>query len=293
MPTIDQILRDKAKRHPDVPYWVLEKDFALSYLLAGIAQIEILSKELVIKGGTALRKFYFPDYRFSEDLDFTSRPEMQIHNIDTAMHEAVDKTVQLLQRLGPFDAQIERLTLRTPHPEGQDAFTIRVRFPTHREYLCRLKVEITHDEILTLPTPQKTLLHRYAESPPQTKMFCYTLEEIVAEKLRALLQSYARLQARGWGASRVCRDYYDLWYILNEYSLEPSLLPDLLLNKCALKSITLNSSLDFFAIELLNVARTEWNVQLCPFVSNCPEVEQVLSELYKLVMDINFRSSLV
>jgi predicted nucleotidyltransferase component of viral defense system len=43
----------------------------------------------------------------------------------------------------------------------------------------------------------------------------YPLAEIVAEKLRALLQSRQRLQARGWGASRVCRDYYDLWKVLN------------------------------------------------------------------------------
>ncbi len=36
----------------------------------------------------------------------------------------------------------------------------------------------------------------------------------MAEKLRALLQSRARLHARGWGATRVCRDYYDLWAVL-------------------------------------------------------------------------------
>ncbi|WP_431214673.1 nucleotidyl transferase AbiEii/AbiGii toxin family protein [Puia sp. P3] len=43
----------------------------LSWLLLGISKNAILSDNLVFKGGTVLKKVYFPDYRFSEDLDFT------------------------------------------------------------------------------------------------------------------------------------------------------------------------------------------------------------------------------
>lgn len=43
----------------------------LSWILKGIAQHEKLSKTIVFKGGTVLKKIYFEDYRFSEDLDFT------------------------------------------------------------------------------------------------------------------------------------------------------------------------------------------------------------------------------
>jgi uncharacterized protein len=49
----------------------IEKDYVLSWLLEGIAQSELLFKNLVFKGGTVLKKAYFADYRFSEDLDFT------------------------------------------------------------------------------------------------------------------------------------------------------------------------------------------------------------------------------
>ena len=49
----------------------IEKDYVLSWILKGIAQNENLSKVLVFKGGTVLKKFYFEDYRYSEDLDFT------------------------------------------------------------------------------------------------------------------------------------------------------------------------------------------------------------------------------
>ena len=49
----------------------IEKDYILSWILWGIANHEQLSKILIFKGGTVLKKVYFEDYRFSEDLDFT------------------------------------------------------------------------------------------------------------------------------------------------------------------------------------------------------------------------------
>lgn len=49
---------------------VMEKDYVLSWLLIAIADSE-LRNGLAFKGGTALKRCYYPDYRFSEDLDFT------------------------------------------------------------------------------------------------------------------------------------------------------------------------------------------------------------------------------
>jgi predicted nucleotidyltransferase component of viral defense system len=49
----------------------IEKDYVLSWILKGIAHHEFLSKDIAFKGGTVLKKIYFKDYRFSEDLDFT------------------------------------------------------------------------------------------------------------------------------------------------------------------------------------------------------------------------------
>ena len=46
-----------------VSQMVIEKDYALSYLLAGIAANPDLSETLIFKGGTALKKLYFGNYR--------------------------------------------------------------------------------------------------------------------------------------------------------------------------------------------------------------------------------------
>ena len=280
MPTVDQYLRAVARSQPDTPFWILEKDYALGYLLAGMAQVPELHDVLVLKGGTALRKFYFADHRFSEDLDFSAvaRPA----DADTAMQDAAAAAEVQLQERGPFAVTLERLMLREPHPGGQDAFTVRVRFPTHREPLCRLKVQITYDEDVLLPPVTRRLLHRYPD-PPQAVWRCYPLEEIVAEKLRALLQSRLRLQERGWGASRVCRDYYDLWHVLSRSTLDVTLLPELLVHKCTLRQVTFASVADFLAPELQAVARVEWERQLLPFVPDAPSAEHVLDELVGLL----------
>ena len=50
----------------------VEKDYVLGWLLAGISAHPQLSKAWVFKGGTCLRKMYIENYRYSEDLDFTS-----------------------------------------------------------------------------------------------------------------------------------------------------------------------------------------------------------------------------
>jgi hypothetical protein len=51
---------------------VLERDYCLTWLLCAFAQSD-LQPVLAFNGGTALKRCYFADYRFSEDLDFTLR----------------------------------------------------------------------------------------------------------------------------------------------------------------------------------------------------------------------------
>ena len=50
---------------------VVEKDYVLGWMLAGIYAHPDISGSWVFKGGTCLKKCWFETYRFSEDLDFT------------------------------------------------------------------------------------------------------------------------------------------------------------------------------------------------------------------------------
>src|SRR5665647_2863376 len=53
----------------------IEKDYVIAWVLKGISNNNNLKEILIFKGGTALRKIYFTDYRLSEDLDFTCTSE--------------------------------------------------------------------------------------------------------------------------------------------------------------------------------------------------------------------------
>ncbi len=50
---------------------IIDKDWVLGHLLNAIYSFENIKSCFVFKGGTCLKKCYFEDYRFSEDLDFT------------------------------------------------------------------------------------------------------------------------------------------------------------------------------------------------------------------------------
>jgi len=54
-----------------VPANTIDKDYVLGHFLNSFYSFEKHRKIFVFKGGTCLRKCYFPDFRFSEDLDFT------------------------------------------------------------------------------------------------------------------------------------------------------------------------------------------------------------------------------
>ena len=54
---------------------IVEKDYVLGWILAGIYAHEELAETWIFKGGTCLKKCYFETYRFSEDLDFTLNEE--------------------------------------------------------------------------------------------------------------------------------------------------------------------------------------------------------------------------
>ena len=166
---------------------------------------------------------------------------------------------------GPYRVQSIPLELRLPHPKNQIAYVIRVQFPYHREAICRLKVEISVDKPVLLKPESRLILHDYDED---FKAFtkAYQLPEIVTEKYRALIQILERLRAKGWGANRVCRDYYDLWWILSKVKIDITNIPSLLKKKCAVKGVTYTNPEIFFDNALIEVAQKEWEKLLIPFI---------------------------
>ena len=270
----------EARRRLGIPWEVLERDYLLSWVLAGISQVLVLQDTLVFKGGTALRKCYFGDYRFSEDLDFSAlEGAPKGDEMERLVGEACDIAVRLLDEHAPVEISCLRYTEREPHPGGQEAFAIRARFPWQSRLQTRVMIEVTMDERVLLPAERRQVIHDYGE-PLDAEVKVYSLEEVVAEKLRALLQHAEMFERRGWSRSRA-RDYYDLWRVLGEYgdrlNLEgfDSLLPE----KCSIREVSFSHPDDFFHDAMLAYVEETWEQWLGPLVPGLPSFNTVINGL--------------
>lgn len=270
----------EARKRLGLPWDVLERDYLLSWVLAGIGRVESLRDTLVFKGGTALKKCYFGDYRFSEDLDFSGLEGVPTGDaMDEAVREACAAAAKLLDEYAPVEIACERYTENEPHPGRQEAFTVRARLPWQRRPQTRVMIETAVDEKVLKPTPKRKILHDYGE-PLEAEVRVYTLEEIVAEKLRAILQHAGKLEERGWSRSRA-RDYYDLWRVLGAYKdrMDLSNFAPFLLEKCVVRKVTFTGPDDFFQDRMLAYVEQTWDQWLGPLVPGLPPFGTVIGEL--------------
>ena len=271
---------EEIRQRRGIRWEVLERDYLLSWVLARIAAVPELRRTLVFKGGTALKKCYFGNYRFSEDLDFSGREGAPAGG---AMEELMDRACAAAQEMLAEHADVElvydRYAERNPHPGGQEAFRIRARLPWHRALDTPVKVEVTMDEPILWPVAQREVMHEYGE-PLRAEVLTYSLEEVVAEKLRAILQQTDRLERRGWSRTRA-RDFYDLWSVLGAY-LEELDLTDFahrLHEKCRLRDVDFAGPEDFFDPRAVANVQLEWERSLGPLVPGLPAFETVVDEL--------------
>lgn len=255
---------DQACRKQKIQLSVLETDYVLSWALAGISSVPQLRNNLIFKGGTALKKCYFGDYRFSEDLDFSALPDLPRRDqLLVLLHKACESGQGKANEFAPIELHCERYEEKNPHPSGQEAFKVTGKLPWHKRPLVPILVEIATDEPILDAAQDLAIIHGY-EEPLSSQVLCYSLNEIVMEKLRGLLQYKAKLEGqRGWAKSR-CRDYYDLWRIFDHYSkrINPGRVAELFPKKCDVRKVAFSGPSQFFEKILVDHARENWTQSL-------------------------------
>jgi hypothetical protein len=139
--------------------------------------------------------------------------------------------------------------------------------------------EPPRDEKVIKSAPTRKVIHDYGE-PLDAEVRVYALEEVVAEKLRAILQHVEMLEERGWSRSRA-RDYYDLWRVLGTYQNQMDLsdFVSFLREKCAVRNVAFKGPDDFFQDHLLAYVEKTWNQWLGPLVPRLPAFLTVINEL--------------
>lgn len=234
----------------------IEKDYILSWILFGVSQHEQLSKAIVFKGGTVLKKIYFEDYRFSEDLDFT------LLNNETSNEQIFDWFKQTFE----FIKEEANIPLEiiddNQHEDGGINFYISYIGPLGGQGSNkRVKVDISRSEQLVFDPVMKNAFVDYSDLEDY-QLLCYPLEEVLVEKMRSVMQ---RMQAR---------DFYDLWYLLEKHGMEIDFYVSEFSTKCESKDLKAE---DFPTKlnERLPQYKGRWQSSLKEQIKDLPEYEQV------------------
>ncbi len=188
---------------------VIDKDWVLGHFLSVLYSFPELKSQLVFKGGTCLRKCWFSDYRFSEDLDFTAVvPDFEF----TEAH--LGKICEKLHTHASIRTHI--VSLRAlKHKDKPTGYEAIVKYwgadhgkndapPPPERWQSKIKVEIILYEKIIFDPVERALHHPYSDALIGSQPIpCYDLREVLSEKIRALIQ-------RSYTAPR---DYYDIWYL--------------------------------------------------------------------------------
>ena len=255
---------------------VIEKDYVLGWVLAGIFNHPVIGSSWVFKGGTCLKKCFFETYRFSEDLDFTLSESNHLDQefLVSCFKEIVqwvynETGIEIPQDLIRFDVyQNNRGGMSA---QGR----IGYRGPLQpRGDLPRIKLDLTTDEILVLDPVIRGVHHPYSDLPGdgiRIKSYCF--EEVFAEKIRALAERERP------------RDLYDVVHLYRHDELDPDqpLILSTLEKKCAFKQIPVPTMDTFRNRPERDELESEWENMLAHQLPALPPFNQFWQALPEVI----------
>ncbi len=197
-----EIINRKSLKYP---LHIAEKDYLLTLVLQVIATSD-LGKTLVFKGGTALHHCYLEQYRFSEDLDFSS-----------------NQTAVSLEEVRKIFEKVEYLNIKKDYLSGATVKVEKLQYAGPLVQPNSLKVEI--DFLQNVILPPQALKYQNVWGVDFT-VSVMDIREICAEKIRAM-SDRARY-----------RDFYDMYLILDAHEIDLAEVIGLVKQKEVRKPIT-------------------------------------------------------
>ena len=247
----------------------IEKDYHLDWYLAALWSLDLFPR-FSFYGGTAIKKLYIPNHRFSEDIDLISgdrlSPELMGEALDQA-HRSLEKEANLFYSFRPEEIQTVGTRAR---------FLIHYRGFSELGGIKRFLIDFALG-IEGLPSPvSKKLQTRYTDlKDKKIKIQALPLEFICAEKL-ALMVDRRRKEPR---------DLYDLWSVLAQvkafnsrafwtrYEESLSYKTDFLVIQSSLRDF------DF---------KNAWEIRLKHQVPSLPPFDEAVSEVIAKLKAQNF-----
>jgi len=243
-----------------IPETVLERDYCLAWFLVGFS-CSPLCKCLVFKGGTALKRCYFGDYRFSEDLDFTLAEETPLETILAELEGVYAKVQQSSGVIIRYSREDRR------KHQNSHTFYLAYEGPLPSVSTKEVKVDITISEQIVMPVQKRPLLKgydEYSDLPENSNIFVYALDEILVEKVVALTDR----------ARNEPRDLYDVWYLTAKQNLDLSVLTQEITSKLEFRGRALAEAGNEF-VNKEDRLKKLWQARLANQMATLPHFEKV------------------
>jgi len=237
---------------------IMEKDYFIELLLFYFSKDNFLYENFVFRGGTALKKVYFPEYRFSEDLDFVidSKKEIKI------FQEIIIKILQKISSDYPIKIDKRSIFER----DRLQLFIIYDIIPDIKG-IKELKVDILKDYYIP-KHERKRLLFSYPEFKNKNLILeTYALESVVCDKIGRILD-----------VDNEPRDLYDLWYLL-KLNLDINIIRKEFKNKYGYEILISNLLREIVKDDY----KKNWENKLIHQMFNLPDFDIVIKDLNKLI----------
>ena len=260
----------------------IDKDWVLGHFIDAVFSIPECRKNLIFKGGTCLKKCRFPDYRFSEDLDFTSINDTFVFDMPL-----LERIVTLVASRTEMPLNIQSLE-KLYFNDSLTGYAAQIKYwgadhrkdqqpPEPARWLTSIKIEIILYELLCFEAEKGTVFHPYSDRLTENanQIPIYDIHEVLAEKIRALIQ-------RSYTAPR---DYYDIWYLSKHVSvIDWALVTQAFRAKAEYKGLQFTGVEQFINAQNDKLLKTAWKNSLEHQVAfgKLPDYETVKADLWSL-----------
>jgi predicted nucleotidyltransferase component of viral defense system len=262
-----------------VPSDTVDKDWVLGHFLVAFFQVDKHKEKLVFKGGTCLRKCRFPNYRFSEDLDFTSSDQEY-----KLTRELIKEAIQIANERSGVQFHLTELN-DLVYKDKLVGYQAKIKYwganhgknqiPSAPErWLTSIKVEITLYEQMEFPAENYSIHHPYSDNDfiTQEEIPCYDLKEVMAEKIRSLVQ-------RSYTAPR---DIYDIWFLKDQFDdTEWIAIKQAFLKKMKFKEHDYKGIDQLINERSIDILNRSWKQSLGNqlHLSSLPDIDKVITDL--------------
>jgi len=213
---------------------------------------------MVFKGGTALKKIHFENFRFSEDIDFVCFEDVSDDFINFIKSNMKGLDVEFTE-ISDLEKKNERVRFKVKYDQSTGART-------------SIKVDLSLRGDVMMESHSKPILHFYDAFTTSFSVPVMPLEEIMAEKIRAIIYTNHP------------KHLYDIQFLHKQgIQINPEMV------RTKIKSVY-NEDFDINKLkERLPEKEKDWIVDLRPLLPETPppfdevskEVLQIISESMK------------